>query len=248
MASVSYQANYAPQGRLLGLAWRSLLLPGMLLSGMLYLGVPVGLAIVGFTGAITWSLASRIRRGTFTLHDGGVVEELVPFLGRGSAAQVARREWRWDQVRHWSLEEELTRGLEVRRRLTIALAEPAWRIRLDEVGDEAQRAAYARFVNAFAARAQGGALPDPAALPAEIPDALLSRAPAAVGAAGVIPRRAAFWDRPTGQAVGLALILLVAVVAAALVLLGGSASSWFRLVAVMLPGAAWIYWRLFLKR
>lgn len=248
MASVTYQANYTPQGRLFGLVWRSLLLPGMLVSGLMYAGAPVWLAVAGFLGAVWWSLARRIHRGTFTLHEGGLVEELVPFRSRGSLAHASRREWRWDQVRHWTLEEELTRGLEVRRRLTIELDAPTWRIRLDEVGDAAQRASYARFVNAFAARAQGGALPDPAVLAAEIPDDLLNPPPVAAAVAGAIPRRAAFWDRPSGQAVGLTLILLVVGVAAALVLLGGSASSWFRLVAVLLPGGAWLFWRLYLKR
>ena len=118
----------------------------------------------------------------------------------------------------------------------------------DEVGDAAQRASYARFVNAFAARARGGALPDPAALPTEIPHALLVPTGDATDPPGAIPRRAAFWDRPAGQAVGLTLILLVVVVAAALILLGGSASSWFRLVAVLLPGGAWLVWRLYLRR
>lgn len=248
MASVTYQANYIPQGRLFGLVWRSLLLPGMLVTGLLYAGAPVWLALAAFLGAVGWSLARRIHRGTFTLHEGGLVEELAPFLSRGALVQASRREWRWDQVRHWALEEELTRGLEVRRRLTIALSEPAWRIRLDEVGDEAQRAAYARFVNAFAARAQGGALPDPTALPGEIPEALLAPAPGAADAPGAIPRRAAFWDRPIGQATGLTLILGVVGVAAALALVGGSPSSWFRLVAVLLPGGAWLFWRLYLKR
>lgn len=248
MASVTYQANYTPQGRLFGLVWRSLLLPGMLLTGMLYVGAPPWLAVAVLLGALWWSLARHIHRGTFTLHDEGLVEELVPFLSRGAVARASRREWRWDQVRHWALEEELTRGLEVRRRLTIVLVAPAWRIRLDEVGDAAQRASYARFVNAFAARARGGALPDPAALPTEIPHALLVPTGDATDPPGAIPRRAAFWDRPAGQAVGLTLILLVVVVAAALILLGGSPSSWFRLVAVLLPGGAWLFWRLYLRR
>lgn len=100
---------------------------------------------------MAFSLARRIHRATFTLGPEGITEELAPSLAGWSGVQGGRRAWRWawrwEDVESWTLEEELTRAATIRKRLTIQFRSPRYRIRLGEVGDDAQRAAYARFVN-----------------------------------------------------------------------------------------------------
>lgn len=248
MASVTYQANYTPQGRMLRLVWGSLTLPMALLWGLIYLGAPIWLAVPALLGAMAFSLARRIHRATFTLGPEGITEELAPYLAGWSGVRGGRRAWRWEDVESWTLEEELTRAATMRKRLTVQFRSPRYRIRLSEVGDEAQRAAYGRFVNAFAARAGGGALPAPDSLPAEVPSELVNAVVPTSPAPGTIPRRPAFFDRPEGQFTGLVLLLGVAAVSGMLLLLGGGLTNWFRFAFILVPGAAWLVWRLFLKR
>ncbi len=218
------------------------------LFGLILAGVPVVVTIGAFLLALYLAVRAALYRAEFALDDEGITEALTPFNTTWTWRRPVTRHFRWDRVVDWSLDDELTRGYQMRKRLIIRFRDPRHSIRLDEVGGHDQRAAYATFVNGFLVRAGGESLPLPAELPARIPSEVVRGRVEWPARPGALPRRQAFLSRTTGKLTGVALIVVVITAAAALLLLGGSLSSWYRLVFVLIPGAIYLVWRVFLRR
>lgn len=248
MTQVAYRANYVPQGRMVRAIWLPTQIALAVLIGLILVGVPVVLTIGAFLLALYLSIRAALFRAEFVLDAEGITEILIPFNTTWTWRRPATRRFRWDQVVDWSLDDELTRGYQMRKRLIIRFRDPTYSIRLDEVGGDDQRAAYAAFVNAFLVRAGGEPLPLPAELPTRIPLEVVRERVTWPAHAGALPRRQAFLSRGTGKLTAVLLIALVLGVSGALLLLGGSFSSWYRLVFVLIPGAAYLAWRVFLRR
>lgn len=228
--------------------WLPLQIALAVLFGLILAGVPVVVTIGAFLLALYLSVRAALYRAEFVLDEAGITEALTPFNRTWTWRKPVTRSFRWEQVVDWSLDDELTRGYQMRKRLIIRFRDPRHSIRLDEVGGEEQRAAYSTFVNAFLVRAGGERLPPPAELPARIPPEVVRERVAWPEGPGALPRRQAFLSRPAGKLTGMALIVLVIAAAAALFLVGGSFSSWYRLVFVLVPGAVYLVWRIFLRR
>lgn len=228
--------------------WLPLQIALAVLLGLILAGVPVVVTIGAFLLALYLSIRAALYRAEFVLDETGITEALTPFNTTWTWRRPVTRHFRWEQVVDWSLDDELTRGYRMRKRLIIRFREPRHSVRLDEVGGEEQRAAYATFVNAFLVRAGGERLPPPAELPARIPPEVVRERVAWPERPGALPRRPAFLSRPAGKLTGVALIGLVLAATPALYLLGGSFSSWYRLVFVLIPGVGYLVWRIFLRR
>ncbi len=248
MAQIAYRANYVAQGRLIRAIWLPVQIALVILVSLLLAGVPAVVAAGAFVLALYLAIRAAIYRAEFILDDEGITEALIPYADTWTWRKPVTRRFAWDQVVDWSLDEDLTRGLEMRKRLIIRFREPGYTIRLDETGDDAQRAAYASFVNGFLQRAAGGTLLPLEELPSRIPVEVVRERVAWPDRPGALPRRRAFMETVAGKATGLGLLALVAATTVALFHFGGSFSSWFRLVFVLIPGAAYLIWRLYLRR
>lgn len=218
------------------------------LFGLILAGVPVVLTIGAFLLSLYLSIRAGLYRAEFTLDDDGITESLTPFNTTWTWRKPGTRHFRWEQVVDWSLDDELTRGYQMRKRLIVRFRDPSHSIRLDEVGGDDQRAAYATFANAFLVRAGGERLPPPADIPTRIPLEVVRERVEWPARPGALPRRQAFLSSMRGRLTGIVLIGVIVATMAALLLLGGSISSWYRLVFVLIPGVVYLIWRLFLRR
>jgi hypothetical protein len=228
--------------------WLPLQIALAVLFGLILAGAPVVVTIGAFLLALYLSVRAALYRAEFVLDESGITEALTPFNTTWTWRKPRTQRFRWDQVVDWSIDEELTRGYQLRKRLIIRFRDPTHSIRLDEVGGEEQRAAYSTFVNAFLVRAGGESLPPPAELPTRIPPDVVRERVAWPEGAGALRRRRAFLSRPAGKLTGMLLIVLVIAAGSALFLLGGSVSSWYRLIFVLVPGALYLGWRIFFRR
>jgi len=245
---IAYQANYVPEGRMVRAIWLPTQIALAVLLTLILVGVPAVVSVGAFLLSLYLAIRASLYRAEFVMDDDGISESLTPLSVRWTWRRPVTRRFRWDQVVDWSLDDELTRGYQMRKRLVIRFRDPAHSVRLDEVGDGDQRAAYAAFVNGFLVRAAGEPLPALSQLPARVPvEVVRERAPWPERP-GALPRRRAFFSTVAGRLTGLVLLGGVVAVSVLLLSLGGSFSSWYRLVFVLVPGALYLAWRLFLRR
>lgn len=208
---------------------------------LIALGVGVFLTLLALLGTMYLVISLLIYRAVYTLDESGIREEVVPYWAPFRWKKPGQLHFSWEQVKAYKILEDAHRYNPDPRQdtqkviFTLYLKDPSYKIVFNNGKTAQSRESFARFLEEFLAKVKDINLEKASTTPgADIPE------PAIV-------RKKSFYEKPVAKLITLVFIVATIWITYMLVQGYGSGASWFRLFLLLIPGTAYMSYRVFFR-
>ena len=205
------------------------------------LGAPVWVSVAVLMGVILLMMGLLAGNCTYTLHDGGITQEIRSF----SLMPVLKRTVRhfsWSQILYYKAGTDMTKSLEQYNYLYISVSPFPYQLRLSD--HQWDKQAFLQFAEAFATqieirKQQTPSSSKPSTAAASISDIMQQSS----------FRRRSFYEKPIAHIIFWILIIGSAVLAWWMWAYGlAQQRHWYRFGAIIVPGLSYMAYRLYRKK
>jgi len=233
---LTYHGRMAKSGRI-GMAVMTSMMAGMFVMFTAFsVGIPPLLVVLLLLATITLTLLPFLRNVTLTLTQQGIQVEMRP-LWPANASYGRSSHWiPWENIRSYQVGKDMNRSFREVRYLKI-WTKGGPRIFVNDGETTYSKDQFTRFtegleraIQRYNAHKTPGAYSEPSLRPA-------------------IRRKRVFYQTLFGKIVAVGMVALTALLGTVMVAEGlGSGGSYFKLIVVLIPGSAYMFYRSFLKK
>jgi hypothetical protein len=245
--SVTYHVNVVKGGH----TWLTLLVAVyvgmMVMFTLIALAANVFVTVVALMVTMYVVIALIVYKGTYTLDESGIHESLVPYVSLFNLKKAQDRHFTWQQVGAYKLSEDASRyDLDFSKAnqkviFTLYLKDPTYKIVFNNGKTAATKAAFGLFIKEFLAKVEDVnrtgtpyVTAGPARYLAEAEDG------------PVIRRKKSFYEKPIAKLVTILFIVFTIGLVSFMIQGYGSATNWFKLLFLIVPGTLYMAYRSFL--
>jgi len=201
-------------------------------------GAPIWLVLPALLATMFAVMAPFLRHVNLSLETDGVQVDMRPMFRLGNWPATKSFRLLWDEIGHYEIGSDMNRALAEKRFLIIQARKGNKRIRVTE--NENDRDAFTRFSEALETRIGNWNTMHGANADGQAEQGSTFRP---------IRKKPGFYTGFFGKALSLFFLFLTAAVGTLMITEGlGSGGSWFRLLFILVPGTAYMFYRSFIKK